>query len=733
MNGPPAKPDSAFCTTFLRLIVLFVLTTLPAFPADAPMPSAKRVLLISDFSVVASQAIGTMEDAMFSELMHTPYRIELYTESLETALFPDVQSQQQIQRQLLDLYEQRRPDLIIAVGPASLQFVIGNHERSFTDVPVVFCGSTPEMLLPWTPTQNFTGVWGVPQPEETLKLALLLQPSAKHVFVVGGQGSFDRAVEALTKKAFYGWESRLDFTYLTELDMPTLLERLRHLPNDSVVYHTSLMVDAAGSRFVNSTQSVPMIASAANAPVFVTNDANVEDGTVGGDVVSLVPQGRIAGDMAVRILRGGKPSDIPVEHSASIYLFDWNALHRWKLKPNLLPPNTQFLNRPESVWDSYRWFILGGLAVMLTELGLIIGLLWHRRLRRKAEAQFAVMNERLRLAVEAGKAVGWDVDYRNGRNEWFGDLESMFGIPSDTFTAAMGDFRNQIYPDDRESVVLAIERAQQNHTTYSEDFRIVRRDGTVRWITATGRFFHSAGGTAGRMLGMAVDITDRKLAAEALSRLSGQLIAVQEEERKRIAREIHDDFQQRLAILTFDLSNLAATLEDTGREPDLAIQLCDLAASVQALGTDLHSLSHRLHPSILENLGLVAAVESFCEEFSSQHKIDVNFTNENASNQTTAGISLCLFRIVQEALRNVKKHSGSKSAEVRLEGLDNSIHLVVSDQGIGFDTSSISPQAGIGIKSMEERLRLVGGNLRVTSRPGAGTRIDAYVPIPRQS
>jgi PAS domain S-box-containing protein len=484
-----------------------------------------------------------------------------------------------------------------------------------------------------------------------LKTALSLQPSTKHIFIVGGQGSYDRALESIAKAAFQGWESHLDFNYLTELDMPTLLERLRHLPSDSIVYHTSIMVDAAGNHFVNSNQSVPMIASAANAPVFVVSDANVRDGTVGGVVISFAAQGAIAGEMAVRILKGEKPSNIPIVRNASVYLFDWNALRRWKLNYGVLPPDSQFLNRQPNIWSSYKWYIVGGLAVMVTELILIIGLLWHRQLRRKVESRFAVMNERLRLAVEAGKAVGWDFDLGTGRNEWFGDLESMFGIQSPSFTAEQGYFRNLVHPDDRDFVWQAVLDARQDGTTYCREFRIVRLDKTVRWISATGRFHYSPEGTAERMLGMAVDITDRKQAAEALSNLSGQLIEVQEEERKRIAREIHDDYQQRLGLVINYLKGSAATAERAvSSELNLATQLRDLSTMVQALGTDLHSLSHRLHPAGLENLGLVTAVGSFCNEFSAQQQIDVSFINENVPPRTPADISLCLFRVVQEAL-----------------------------------------------------------------------------------
>jgi PAS domain S-box-containing protein len=223
-----------------------------------------------------------------------------------------------------------------------------------------------------------------------------------------------------------------------------------------------------------------------------------------------------------------------------------------------------------------------------------------------------------------------------------------------------------------------------------------------------------------------VDITERKAAEEALKGLSGQLIKAQEEERSRIAREIHDDFQQRLAMLSIDLEGFAVYLE---RDSEGSDRLREFWDRLGQLGSDLHSLSHHLHSSTLDNLGLVAALRSLCAEFGEYNAINVNFVGANVPRNIPKEVALCLFRITQEALQNVKKHSRADAAEVRVEGLEQKIHLSISDRGRGFDQGAASRQSGIGIRSMEERVRLVGGQFAVHSSSMEGTKIDVSVPI----
>ncbi len=711
----------------LLLILTAYAFLLPPLTAAAPIKEVRRVLIFNVYSPLSSPGVALMDQAIVAGLEKAPYQIELYSENLESALFPDEASQREFQELYIRKYRDRKPDVIIAVGPDPLKFLVKSHEKAFPNIPIIFCGSTEEMLDEVKLDSHFTGVWGEATPDKTLEAALRLQPSTRHVVVVGGVSAYDRKLESITKASLQKYKSKLEFTYLTDLDMPALLDRLRHLPKDTIVYHTSIMQDAAGSRFIDASQSVPLVASAANAPVFVVDDVDIGKGTVGGNVLSFAAQGQAAATMTVRVLNGEKPQDIPIEKGANVYMFDWRAMRRWGLKESNLPPGSVILYRQPAIWQAYRRYVAGGISLIVVEALLILGLLWQRARRRRVENELALSNDRLRLAVEAGRSVAWDWDLKSGQGRRVGDLQTIFGIPADSYSGQIEDFRGNIHPADRAMVSRAVEDARQNRKPYAAEFRVVRPDGSVRWITSRGNFHYADHGDAVRMLGMAVDITERKMVEEALSSLSGRLIEAQEGERRRIAREIHDDYNQRLAMLAFDLEDLAENIGNA--DVGAGRRLHDLWNRVGELGADLNVLSHRLHPSTLENLGLVAGAKALCEEFTDQQEIQVDFTNDGVPTPISEDASLCLFRILQEGLRNVKKHSGTDQAEVRLEVAGNQIHLSICDRGRGFDCKVRSVRSGIGIQSMEERLRLLGGNLQIHARPMEGTRIDAWLPL----
>jgi signal transduction histidine kinase len=303
----------------------------------------------------------------------------------------------------------------------------------------------------------------------------------------------------------------------------------------------------------------------------------------------------------------------------------------------------------------------------------------------------------------------------------------MFGIPLETYSGHIDDFRRRIHPEDQELARKAVGDARDERKAFATEFRVIREDGTVRWIAARGKFYYATNGDAERMLGMAADITERKMAEETLTSLSGRLIESQEEERRRIAREIHDDYQQRLAILANELEAMAGdTLDSPSKASERLHELCNRA---NELAVDLHSLSHRLHSSTLEHLGLVAGLRAFCREFAEQQGLQVGFAHENVPHTIPVGVALCLFRVAQEGIRNVKRHSAANSAEVRLEESGDTLHLSISDRGRGFDSNAASKSGGIGIRSMEERLRLLGGRLEIHSRPLEGTSVDAWLPL----
>ena len=210
-------------------------------------------------------------------------------------------------------------------------------------------------------------------------------------------------------------------------------------------------------------------------------------------------------------------------------------------------------------------------------------------------------------------------------------------------------------------------------------------------------------------------------------RLVGRLIEAQEAERRRIARELHDDLNQGLALLAVELDALAH--RPLGPAAETANRLQELSARVKELSSAVHALSHQLHPSKLEHLGLVGAIRSLCLEVGRHHRLEVNFTYSGVPAVIDPTITLCLFRVAQEAVRNVARHSGAVRADVKLTGTSADLRLAVNDNGVGFDLTAALNGGGLGLVGMRERLCLAGGELTIDSRPAGGTRIDARVPV----
>ena len=260
-------------------------------------------------------------------------------------------------------------------------------------------------------------------------------------------------------------------------------------------------------------------------------------------------------------------------------------------------------------------------------------------------------------------------------------------------------------------------QAFDERQSFEMEYRIRRNDGEYRWILDTGVPRFNPDGTFTGYIGSCLDITDRKLAEEALASVGRRLIEAHEEERTWIARELHDDIVQRIALLVIELERYDHEYLQHARQ------------RVFDLGKDIQALSHRLHSSKLEYLGLVAAVKSLCHELSEQRNVRIEFNHSNVPATIPKEISLCLFRVLQEALQNALKHSADQTFTVEVCGTKEGISLAVRDSGIGFDWREAMNRRGLGLISMRERLRLVNGELFIQSEPGRGTTILARVPL----
>jgi signal transduction histidine kinase len=223
------------------------------------------------------------------------------------------------------------------------------------------------------------------------------------------------------------------------------------------------------------------------------------------------------------------------------------------------------------------------------------------------------------------------------------------------------------------------------------------------------------------------DITDRKQAEEALASVSHKLIEAQEKERTRIARELHDDINQQVALAAVELEGLQQSNPNLDSEARRRMKA--LVKRISDIGMEVQAISHRLHSSKLEILGLVSACRSFCREVAEQHKVTVDFAADGVPREVPQDVTLCLFRILQESLNNAIKHSGAQHFEVHLRAVSDEIQLTVRDCGVGFDAPAALSGHGLGLISMRERASLVKGTISITSKPMSGTEITLRIPI----
>jgi PAS domain S-box-containing protein len=413
-------------------------------------------------------------------------------------------------------------------------------------------------------------------------------------------------------------------------------------------------------------------------------------------------------------------------------MLDWRAPRRWGLKRSDLPPGSLVLYGQQTFSRVYRRCIIAGIFLLLAQALIIIGLLLQRAERKKIQTKLILSNNSLRESEEHFRLIANTAPvliWMSGPDK----LCTYFNQPWLEFTgrsieAELGNgWAQGVHPEDLRNCLDTYNSAFDQRESFKMQYRHRRNDGAYRWVFCMGVPRFSSDSSFGGYIGSCIDVTERKIVEEALASFSGRLIDAREEERTWIARKIHDDYNQRLAILALDLEELAEKIGDFPVET--GDRLNQIWNQVGELGADLHSLAHSLHSSTLESLGLVAGAKAFCEEFAEKNEIQVDFAHENVPDRIPGDAALCLFRITQEGLRNVSRHSGASRAEVRLEGSVEKIHLSIADQGRGFDANKHSPRDGIGIRSMEERLRSLGGQFRITSQPMRGTRIDAWLPL----
>ena len=581
------------------LSVLLTFALMNGFRASAQLSPKNDVLILNEVGrshslsdVMAREIISGVQSAKAHD-------VEFFSESLDLLSLPGRPSPAETRDWIAKKYGLSKLEAVVAVGPDTIKFLADYADSIVPHVPVVICGAAADQAGNPNLGSRFTGTWQKREPGKTLEAALRLFPNTRHVFVVGGSSVYDKIVMAATKESVNSFQDGVEFSFLEDLEMATLLKQLNKLPENSIVFFISFFQDSAGTRFLNATQALPMVASAANAPVFGMSDTYLGHGIVGGDVMNFQEQAKITARIVARLLNGEKAENIPIETLASTFMFDWNELQRWHLAESRLPLGSVILFRKPTVVEMAKQF-------------------------------------------------------------WV--LTLIFLVALAVFVAYL--------------------------------------DNSHRRLTS---------------------------AKKREKDLSSKLMNAEEQERRRIAAELHDDFSQRLAVLSLGLENVEEATPASFT--DVHQRLRGLIKSTSELSTDLHSLSHQLHSSTLESLGLVPGLAALCKEFTASQGVRIDFTSTEIPRAIHPDTALCIFRIVQEGLRNLKKHSGSREAKVDVRMNGERVEVTVQDEGFGFDSKGQRTIEGIGIRSMEERARSLGGKFEVRSEPGKGTTLRAYLPL----
>lgn len=373
---------------------------------------------------------------------------------------------------------------------------------------------------------------------------------------------------------------------------------------------------------------------------------------------------------------------------------------------------------------------------------VIAALLVERTRRARAERTLRSSEERFRRIADHAPVMIWTarpdttLDYLNSTCATF------TGLPIEKLRDE--GWLDAVHPEDRERCVGIYGPAIEARTPFVMEYRVRRADGAYRWLLASGVPEYASDGCFAGYIGCDVDITERRNADDTnresrvalevshreVQQLAGRLIEAQDAERARVARDLHDDVSQQLAGLSIALPGLKRRMDEFHVSEDLKADVRTLHQRTATLAQNVRHLSHDLHPTVLRHAGLVAALTSYCAELERLHATKVTCSSQGDFESIHPQVALCLYRVTQEALRNVIAHAGARRADVRLLRIGETAELTILDDGQGFDVArSLEHGKGLGLISITERVRFAGGTVSIVAGSKKGTRVRADVPM----
>jgi PAS domain S-box-containing protein len=717
--GPSSWFSARALRHYVRLASLGALLCIFTGPPGTTQPKAKNVLVL--VSVGRGHAsIDQMESSLRARV---PWPVNFSIVYLENPRFEEKSYRDSLAETLRRGYGGVKQDLVVAVSEPALLFAVQYRDKMFPGVPIVFMSISSALA-----DQKMPGVTGVATragTQGTIDLALRLDPDATGVAVIANSASeTDRDWLAAVHSELLRHQDKVRETDLVGPASGQMLERVAALPRHTVILF-QLVPQESDQPAIGAFDV--LAAAARRFPTYsIFPGLALDRGGIGGAYYDATKEPVLAAEVAAKVLSGERPDDIPIVHDTSLQIrVDWRQLQRWHIPESALPPGSLVLDRPPTLWERDREYFIPVLALIGVQFLLIITLLWQRARKRKAEAGLRESEKRFRVMADTIPALIWMCDSQ-GRITYLNERRIAF-TGSDPNPGYGDAWKAYVHPDDLKKMSNTLAQALKTREPFSQEYRMRRSDGLYRWMFDVASPRVNGDGSFAGFIGSAIDTTDQKLAQQAIEKMSGQLIEAQEKERRRIARELHDDICQRLALLSVELDE--ANLISDVQSAEKRLSLEEIQKHCSEITGDIQSLSHQLHSSKLDYLGVAAAIRGFCRELSKQHKVGIEFTENGVPKNLPEDIALCLFRVSQEALHNAMKYSGMSQFTIEMTGMPDELQLLITDEGAGFDVEQARRNGGLGLLSMQERVNLVKGRLLVESTPGSGTKILAVVPL----
>ena len=702
-----------------------VLATEP--PSLADRTTHKRILMIYPDSGIGAASLAVGRAVERKLLAQARGHIQLYPEFLDRSRFPGAYHRELFVRYLREKYSDTEFDFVLTIDSDPLSLMLANRDRIAKKAPLGYVLLTPAGET-MDPAPDAVGVISEVDLAATVDLARRLQPDARSLVVVAGAAHSDQKWAQAASTQLREHAQQLHTRYLVGLTGDAVVRELSTLPRDTIVLLLSFNRDGAGRE--RYADFIDELTSVSTAPVYAPYSNSLGRGIVGGYMDSFEALGDQTASLIGRVFGGENPAAIPPQSShARAYRVDARQLERWGLSESALPAGSLVMFKPPSLWESHRNAVIAAMSALTLLLGLVGLLLSEVLRRRRVETELSDSKTQMEFAAASADIGLWRYDLRTNRLWSSAHCREMLGLPQDEPLTA-NFLADRTHPEDRAWAKASIRAATFGALNgETSEFRIVKPDGDTRWILARGRTEFDDLGNPVRVSGIFRDVTGQRVAQQEAKRLSQEMLSAQDQERERIAQDLHDSTAQHLTAIGLNLIALKGARQSSDTT---SRAMEDMRLSLDEASKELRAFTYLLFPPALAEDGLSATLRRYVTGFERRTGVRVSIRDSLLDDELNIPLQAALLRIVQEALANVHRHANASFCSIHLKPVHHHLHLVIADNGKGLPAGCRRGEqplpAGVGVAGMRARLRPFGGEILVR-RKGEWTVVHGVVPI----